>query len=171
MWSIRRVLITAVVIIAAGVGYRWWTSDERAIRASLSEIAESLTIPVNEAGLGRVTRVAMLRNNLAPEIEISGTASPAEGAEASQRIVGRDAALAFVGGWSPPPGGMTVEFVDMQVTVDAGRSRAIVKSTAMVTSGTSEQATVDAREVVVGFSRIDREWLVTSARLEETLRR
>ena len=65
---------------------------------------------------------------------------------------------------------MDVEIVDVHVTIDEGGHRAIVHGTAEITAGTSEP-TVDAREVLVALSKIDGEWLVTSARPADTLRR
>jgi hypothetical protein len=145
--------------------------EERAIRNQLSDIAETLSVPANDGDLGRLSRVASLRNVLAPDVQVLTGVSARPGAQMPSEISGRDGVLAFVGRWSPPPGGVTVEFVDMQVTLDDGRMHAQVYCTVQVTSGTAEKPLVDARELTIGFSRIDGEWLISSIRPEETLSR
>ena len=146
-------------------------SEERAIRNQLSDIAETLSVPANDGDLGRLARVASLRNALAPDVQVLTGVTLRPGAQIPSEISGRDGVLALVGRWSPPPGGLTVEFVDMQVTLDDSRTSAQVYCTAKLTSGTAEPPVVDARELTVGFSLIDGEWLITSIRPEETLSR
>jgi hypothetical protein len=128
-------------------------------------------VPANDGDLGRLARIASLRNALAPDVQVSSGVSPRPGAQIPSEISGRDAVLALVGRWTPPPGGVTVEFVDLQVTLDASRANAQVYCTAKLTSGTAEQPLVDARELTIGVARIDGDWLITSIRPEETLSR
>lgn len=146
-------------------------SEERAIRNELSGIAETLSVPASDGDLGRLARVASLRKALAPDVQVSTGVIPRPGAQTPSEISGRDGVLALVGRWSPPPGGVRVEFVDMQVTLDASRTNAQVYCTVQLTSGTSDKPIVDARELTLGVSRIDGEWLITSIRPEETLNR
>ena len=146
-------------------------SEERAIRSQLSGMAETLSVPANDGDLGRLARVASLRNVLAPDVQVLTGVTPRPGAQIPPEISGRDGVLALVGRWSPPPGGVTVEFVDMQVTLDDSRTSAQVYCTVQLTSGTADKPVVDARELTLGFSRIDGEWLITSIRPEETLNR
>jgi hypothetical protein len=91
------------------------------------------------------------------------------GAEIPQELVGRDAVLALAGRWAPPAGGVTIEFVDMQVTLDASRASAQVYCTARISSGPDDRPVVDARELTIGFSKIDGSWLLASVRPEDTL--
>jgi hypothetical protein len=168
------VVASVATILAIALGYRWWASDERAIRHQMSAIAQSLTVPAHEGSLGAITRLGSLRKALASDIRVLASASsaaiPGVGAQPPDEIVGRDMVLALVGRWIPPPGGTTVEFVDVQLTVDAGQPTAQVYCTAKVTSrGTGEQPTVDARELTAGFAKVEGTWIVTWVRPEETL--
>jgi hypothetical protein len=161
-----RFLVLGVILTAAsGCG----DSDERAITNQLSAIAEALTVPANDGELGRVARIAAVRHVLAPDITVSTAVTSRPGAEYPSELVGRDAVLALAGRWVPPRGGVTVEFVDMQVTLDDSRVSAQVYCTARVSSGPEERPLVDARELTVGFTKIDGTWLITSVRPEETL--
>jgi hypothetical protein len=159
--------LLAGVIVACAVGCG--DSDERAIRNQMSAIADALTVPENDGELGRIARLASLRNLLAPDIAMSTGVPDRPGAEVPPEIVGRDAVLALAGRWVPPAGGVTIEFVDMQVTLDASRLGAQVYCTARISSGPDERPVIDARELSIGFSKIDGSWLIASARPEETL--
>lgn len=174
-WSAKHVAASArhavfvLIIQAAAIGCG--DSDERAIRNQMSAIAESLTVPSNDGELGRIARIAALRTVLAPQITVSTGTSDRSGAQIRSELVGRDAVLALVGRWAPPAGGVTIEFVDTQVTVDANRVNAQVYCTARISSGPEDRPVVDAREITIGFSKIDGSWLIASVRPEETLMR
>jgi hypothetical protein len=160
-----RLILLLTMTVACGRG------EEGAIRDQIETLAETLSVPANEAELGRVARIAALRKAFAPDVRVAigGSASP--GAQVQPEIVGRDAMLGLVGRWVPPPGGVEVEFVDVQVTLDESGTNAQVYGTARATSGTDERPVVDARELTVGFSKIDGDWVITSVRPEETLSR
>jgi hypothetical protein len=166
MVSARHTFLAGVIAVCA---VACGDSDERAIRNQMSAIAESLTVPENDGELGRIARIAALRNVLAPDIAVSTGVAARPGAEVPPALVGRDAVLALVGRWVPPAGGVTIEFVDMQVTLDASRVGAQVYCTARISSGTDERPVVDARELTIGFSKIDGSWLIASVRPEDTL--
>ena len=56
--------IYVAVVLAALTGYfvyQWWFNPDRMVKARLGDIAAVLSIPANEAELGRVTRLAHLR--------------------------------------------------------------------------------------------------------------
>jgi len=161
----RAAILGFVVIAAIGCG----DSDERAIRSQMSAIAETLSVPENDGELGRIARIAALRNVLAPDIAVSTGLPVRSGAEVPPELVGRDAVLALVGRWVPPAGGVTIEFVDMQVTLGADRATAQVYSTARISSGPDERPIVDARELTIDLSKVDGSWLIASVRPEETL--
>ena len=144
-------------------------SEEREIRNELAVIAEALSVPANDGDLGRLARIASLRRALAPDVQVSTGVPSLPGAQIPPEISGRDSVLALAGRWSPPPGGVTVEFVDVNVTLDASRTGAQVYCTVKAASGPGEKPVVDARELTIMFARIGGEWLITSVRPEETL--
>ena len=137
----------------------------------MSVIAKALTVPANEGELGRVARLASLRNALAQDIQVSTGGSAQPGAQLPPEVAGRDAVLALAARWAPPAGGVTVEFVDIQVTLDPAGNAAQVYCTAQVTSGPPERPLVDARELRIGFAKTEGSWLVSSVHPEQTLTR
>jgi hypothetical protein len=152
------------VVLAIAAGYFWWTRDERAIRSRLSDVGRSLTVAPNEPELARVTRIAALRNALAPDIRVWPPATLA-GAPAPPQIVGRDTVLALAARWVPPPGGLGVSFSDVDVRINGDGTTAAVSCTATIaTGGASEPPTAEAHALTIGFSHIDGEWVVTSVR-------
>ena len=163
----RRAGPIAIALLVLGCG----GGDERAIRARMDSIAQALTVPANEGELGRIARIASLSSGLAETIEISTGVTTSAGATGSEEFVGRDAVLGLAARWAPPAGGVTVEFVDVQVTLGGGAATAQVYCTAQAMSGPAERPLVDARELTVGLSKIDGEWLVSSVRPEATLAR
>ena len=160
-------MLALSIILATGCG----NHDERAIENQMATIAQALTVPPGDGELGRFGRIAMLRRTLAAEIQLSTGVAPRPGAQIPSDVSGRDAVLALAGRWVPPSGGVTVEFVDVQVTVHESGTSAQVYCTAKVTSGTADTPLVDARELTIALAKVDDEWLVTSVRPEDTLAR
>lgn len=162
-----RLAAVAVLALVSTSGSACGSGEERAIRNQMSLIAESMTVPANDGELGRVARIATLRRALAPDVRVY-VAGVSRGSQPSE-IAGRDAVLALAGRWIPPAEGVSVEFLDVQVTLDEGGTSARVYCTARASSGTPERPVVDARELTVSFSKIDGTWMVTAVRAEDTL--
>ena len=135
--------VAVVAIVALVAGYRWWASDERAIAAQLSTIATTLSGTTGSDGFGALARMAALRK-----------------------------ALALVSRWTPPPGGMTVAFIDEHITVAEDRTHGQVYCTATITSrAATGEPNIDARELTIGLTKIDGGWVVQSVQAEDTLTR
>jgi hypothetical protein len=156
---LNKAIATVVVLIVAVGAWLWWPSEEGRIRRRLTEIAARLSVPANEPDLARVTRIAGLREYLAPSLRVR---------YGDQTAASRETILGALTQWGRSAEGVTVEFVDMQVTV-SNHDVATVYMTVTVTSGD----TIDAREVDVRLanngSAVQAEWLVTSAESRETL--
>lgn len=161
---VAKVFVIFVAVVVLYSAWSWWFSDQRAIRHQLAAIAAALTVRPGEGDLGPVTRAAALRKALAPDVRVSA---------GGQEIVSRDAVLGLATRWSAPAGGLTVEFDDVQVTVHDDRESADVYCTAKLTGASPQggEPTVDAREVTVGFVKLDGDWVVSSAKTQDTLAR
>ena len=118
-----------------------------------------MTVPANEADLARITRIAQLRDYLAPDLRVR---------YGSQEAVSRDAVLAALAQWGHSAEGVKVDFVDVQVTLDAARPGS---ASAYLTAKVSGRDSVDAREADVRLARIGDKWVVTGAETRETLTR
>jgi hypothetical protein len=163
---IKPVVVSLVLLAAiAFLGYYWWPTPERAIKNRLRELAETLSVPVNDGDLGRVTRIAQLRHYFADDVHVR--------AGAGSEITSRDALLGVVGSWTPPAGGWTIEFVDMQVTLGQESTTAQVYLTATISGHDVQtgEATLDAREANVTMSKPGSEWVVTGVESVDTRQR
>lgn len=162
----RIVPIVALVVLAAvgAAAWQWYFSDERAIRSRLGGLADTLSMPANTTDIARVTRLAGLRKYFADDVHVRF---------GGQEVTSRDSLLALVSGWAPPPGGVTVEFVDVQVTVDPDGASAHAYLTAKVTGRDARtgEPTIDAREANVTMARRDGDWVLSSAESEDTLQK
>ena len=154
-----------VFVVLAWAGYSWRSSDERVIRSRLADVAATLSSPARDTDVGHLARIARLRGYLAEDIHIrAGTA---------QEMASRDAVLALAARWILPPGGLTVEFVDVQVTLEPGGAGARVYLTAKLSGRDPRtgEPTVDAREANVNLAKRRGDWVITSVETVETLQR
>jgi len=78
--------------------------------------------------------------------------------------------MGVIAGWTAPPGGWNVQFVDMQVAMDS--SNAARASMTVEVNGRDPQTgqpTVDTYGANVTLAKREGEWVVTSAETRETL--
>lgn len=156
--------IVAIVLFAmmvGGVVYRYWPSDERAIRRHLSNLAEVLSMPGRESEVERLTRMAALREYFAPDVRIR---------LGSEQIVSREALVALVGRMNPPAGGVAVEFVDVSVMLADDHRSASVGLTAKIASTDPQtgESTLDTRQAAVMMADENDDWVITSVEAKET---
>jgi hypothetical protein len=153
-----------LAIMVAGIVYRYWPSDEREIRRHLSNLAEALSVPGAESDVARLTRIAATREYFAPDVRIR---------VGSEQIGSRDALIAAIGRWTPPPGGVAVEFVDVTVALADDHSYADVTLTAKVASTNIQtgEATVDVQGAAVQMRDADGDWVITTVEPREAVQR
>ena len=155
-------LIAAILLIVmvAGVAYRYWPSDERVIRRHLSNLAEALSFPLTETDEERLTRLAVLREYFSPDVRVR-----IDGRE----LTSRDEVIAQLTAVRPPPGGIEVEFVDIIVALGAEGETATVTLTAKMSSTTNAgESTLDQRVADVTMRKIDDDWVIAAAALRAT---
>jgi hypothetical protein len=156
--------IYVAVVLAALTGYfvyQWWFNPNRIVKARLGQIAAALSIPANEADLGRVTRLAQLRKFAIAEVHVRvGKNGP--------DLTSRDAVLAAMGAFTPPPGGWNVDFVDADVVVNSDETaRAYVTADMTMRDPETGKQMLDSRDVTFSFVRQDGDWLVREAEVKD----
>lgn len=158
------ILVGAASLLVCGVlAYRWWTGEERVIRARLDNLAAVLT-PSESGELATVARVGQLRGYFAPDVHIR--------VGRDDETVSRDALLVLLGRWQPPGKGVKLEFVDVSVTVDEGT--ALASLTAKISNtdlSSSEDPIADAREGVLTLHKLDGDWVIASVESTDTLQK
>lgn len=147
----------AVVIFAAmiaGLVYRYWPSDERSIRRHLNNLAEAISIPSTDSEVARITRFAALREYFAPDVRIGLD---------DYVIVSRDSLIGQLSQWTPPPGGLAVEFVDVAVTLADDAAQVSLTARVSITNPTTDRSTLDERIVDLTMIKLAGDWVISSA--------
>jgi hypothetical protein len=154
-------LVLGALLIGAAL-FKWWPSDERAVRRQLDAVADTLTMPPDDSDLSRVARLAELRGYLAPDVRAHF---------ADRDLTSRDALLALVEGWRLPPGGVFVEFDDEKLTLP-GDDTADVHLTAKITARDAQtgEPAADAHDAEVRLAKREGDWVITSVESLETPR-
>jgi hypothetical protein len=149
--------------VIAFLAHQWWRNEEHAITRRLDGLAATLSAPASDADLARLTRVAQLRGYFAEDVRIRF---------GSQEVSSRDELIGFLGRWTPPPGGLTVKFVDVKVAMGDGET-AQVYLTAKLSGrdAPTGEPTVDAREANVTMAKRGGEWVLTGVESTDTLQR
>jgi hypothetical protein len=156
-------VVVVFAVVAGYFTYQWWYNPTRAVQRRLGELATALSVDDHEPDVSRLTRLAELRRYLAADVRVRpGSSGP--------DITSRDALVGLIAGWTPPPGGWNVQFVDVQVTMESERAaRASMTVEVNGRDAQTGQPTVDAREGYVNLAKRDGEWVVTNAEARETL--
>jgi hypothetical protein len=154
-----------VVVFAAIAGYftyQWWYNPTRAVQRRLGELATALSAGDHESDMSRIARLAELRRYFSTDVRIRAGSSGPE-------LASRDALMGLIAGWTPPPDGWNVQFVDVQVTMesdDAARAYMTVEVNAH--DAQSGQPTLDTRDASVNLAKREGEWVVTNGETRET---
>jgi ketosteroid isomerase-like protein len=151
------------LVFAALIGYftyQWWFNPHRVVKRRLGELAAVLSVPANDDRLGRLGRLSELRGFLADSVTVRvGRTAP--------DLTSRDAVLAAVSAWTPPPGGTNVDFVDVRVTVADSTARAIAMVEITSRDPQTRQQTLDAREASFVLRKQDSVWVVSEVEARE----
>jgi len=135
------------------------------VQRRLGELAAALSAGDHEPDLSRIARLAELSRCFSADVRIRAGSSGPE-------IASRDALMGLIAGWTPPPGGWNVQFVDVQVTMESDdAARAFMTVEVNAHDAHSGQRTFDARDASVNLAKREGEWVVTSGEaLEKPVR-
>jgi hypothetical protein len=150
------------IVFALMIGYfsyQWWFNQNRVVKRRLGELAATLSVPAAEADLERIARLARLRQYLADDVRITaGKGGP--------ELSSRDAVMAAAANWKPDQGG-NVDFVDVDVKVDADTARAYATAEVSTSDARTGEQTVDTREAQLSLVNRDGAWVVSAAELKD----
>jgi hypothetical protein len=142
----------------------FFPDDEKTIRRRLTSLAESLSVPEHPTTTGNLAAGERLRDFLAAEVEVD-VEVPGEGRHTfsgRQDVIG--AALAARGSL----GGVSVQFIDVLVTLGANRETATVDLTVRATPPPPRE--FFAQEVRLSLRKEGRPWRILKAETVQTLK-
>jgi hypothetical protein len=143
----------AVVLIGAAL-FKWWPSDSRDVRRQLDALADAMTVPSTDSDSSRVARLIELRSYFAPDAHVR---------LGSEDLASRDALMALVERWTPPPGGVYVEFADEKIAIqDGGTARATLTARVTSRATVTSDPTTDEHGTTIGLAKRDGDWVITS---------
>ena len=149
------------VVLAALVAYfsyQWWFNPQRAIKRQLGELAATLSVPAEGAsGEAHLARAARLRHYIAADTRVQmGPSGPS--------FASGDEIVQAFGVWTPPPGGLDVEFVDVQIAlVSSVAARAFLTVELVGRDTRTGELARETREVRVSLEKRDGDWVVMKA--------
>lgn len=163
---IRIGVILAVVGVGGWYGWHWlFLSDEAEIEAVLDRIAESVQAADDEGAIGGLARAALLGRELAPNVTID--AGPP-----FQRLTGRESIIATAARLRGAVRNLEIHFPDIAIDVAPDRQSAAALVTAearFVEPGAGRG--VNARELEIGFVRLNGDWVIATVSLVRPLER
>jgi hypothetical protein len=169
---IQRAIVLTLIVGGLWLGWRWYfPNDEAQIGAVLRRIAaavgsaEETGGAANSGGVQALARAASLRSELAVNVTVD--AGPP-----FQRLTGRDAVIGAAARVNGTARNLELRFPDVAITVSADRTSA----TAMVTAEARFDEpgggrALDARELEIGFTRPEGNWVVTTVTVMQPLER
>jgi len=160
MRSNGSVYVSIVVAVLAGYfAYQWWFNPNRIIKQRLGELAATLSAPDNEAPVARIARVARVRRFVDERLRVTMGRSG----------YSRDEALGAAAAWPIPPGGVILDFADVDVRVNSdGTARAF--ATAQMTTRnvqTRQPVSLGSVEVVFSLTKQSGDWLIDAADVKQ----
>lgn len=154
------VYVAAVFAVLVGYfAYQWWFNPHRVIKRRLGELAATLSVPPQSPDTARLARLAKIREYFAERVSVAvaGSAPDTMTGEALAAMVAR----------LTPPGGVNVDFVDVQINVDADSSaRAYLGLEVTMRDPVTGLQTLDAREASASFVRDEDEWVISAVEVK-----
>lgn len=159
-----RIVAVLMVVIAATAGWWYWPGEERRVRARLEALAAQLSIPAGEAGMPRMARAAGVRAFFTDDVAVELPAGD------GPSLRGRDQIGGLVARMTVPPGGTTVELLDVDIQFLPEKTSADVRlNTRVVTREAGDKpAILDARMIALTLRKSEGVWLVSNARIMPT---
>ena len=160
---IRGVLLLAI----AGVGYWIWTmlfpSPESVIRKQFNLLAQSVSFSSNEGALAKALNAERLTGFFTPDVEITVDVP----GHSQHTLHGRDELLQAAMAARGMAGTLSVEFLDINVTVSPDKTSATVNLTAKGRAGSERDLLV--QELKFLLKKVNRDWLIYQVETVKTL--
>jgi ketosteroid isomerase-like protein len=161
---ILRLLVLAALVALGVWGWRLrHPSPEHIIRKELAELARTACVPADEANLRKLANAQKLASFFTSDAELTIDVP----GRFSQTISGRAEVQEKALGARSMLGGLTVEFLDVNVTVAPDAESATARLTAR--ANLPGDSVPQVEELKVGFKKVEGDWLIQRAENVKTL--
>jgi hypothetical protein len=162
-YSGTAVAVVIMALMVAGLLYRYWPSHEREVLRHVVNLAEALSFNGAESEALTATRFAALREYFAEDVRVRVD---------GQEIVTRDEVLRALRAWTPPPGGMLVDFGEIRIAMAEDAQSATVDAVAYVSARNvpRDRGLIQSRAVHATMDHRDGDWVVRVAEAGPSVR-
>lgn len=163
-----KIVIRLLLLVAlAGLGYWLWTvffpGDEAVIRKRVNRVAALMTFDSKEGNIARIANVEEVANLFAQEVEIVIDTPTHSEQMLTGRTELRQRALAVRMTLS----GLTVKFLDLNVTISPDKTEAVVHLTGE--ARVPNERDLFVQELKFQLRRIEGKWLIVRVETVRTL--
>lgn len=161
-WSIRAILLAALV----GLGFWGWhvffPSPEKVIRKRLGELAKAASFSSQEGLLAKAWNASVLGEFFTPDVQVTVDVPGTQ-----HTLSGRDELLQAAVGARSAVSSLTIEFPDIKVIVAPDENSAVVNLTAK--GKVPGQRDFYLQELRLRLTKIKRDWLIYQIETVKTL--
>ena len=156
---VKKIFYLVLLIVAGVLGYfgyqKFFPSEATRVRRLLTEVAEVTSFSPNEKLFTRLASANKLSGFFSADVEIN-VQVPGEG---SLTIQGRDELVRIAVGYRSTFNAARVEFLDINVALDAEKQSATAELTAKITE--VRQRDFGVQELKIQLRKIDGDWRIT----------
>ena len=150
-----RLILAAALIGLAIWGWRvWFPSPQNAIRSRLLNLARAVSVEPGEGTIPRGVKAQSLGDYFTVDVVINLEVRGFD----TRELQGRDELMQAVMGAMQHVRGLKVEFLDINVTLDAGNQSAVANLTGKAT--VEGEADFQVQEFNFKLKKVDRTWLI-----------
>ncbi len=161
-WSIRVILLAALVALGFWGWHVFFPSPEKVIRKRLGELAKAASFSSQEGLLAKAWNATMLGEFFTPDVQVTVDVPGIQ-----HTISGRDELLQAVVGARSTVSSLTIEFPDIRVSVAPDKQSAVVNLNAK--GKVSGQREAYLQEFRLRLIKVKRDWLINQIETAKTL--
>jgi hypothetical protein len=161
-WSIRIILVAALIVLGVWCWSVFFPSPEKMIRERLGELAQAASFSSNEGLVAKAWNASVLGEFFTLDVQVT-VEVPGE----QHTLRGRDELLQAAVGARSQVSSLSIEFPDIKVAVAPDKNSAIVHLTAR--GKVSGQRDAYLQELKVRMIKIKRDWLIDQIETVKTL--
>ena len=161
-WSIRIVLVAALIAVGVWCWHVFFPSPEKMIRKRLGELAKAASFSSNEGLVAKAWNASVLGEYFTLDVQVTVDV-PGE----QHTLKGREELLQAAVGARSQVSSLKIEFPDIKVTVAPDGDSALVNLTAL--GRVAGQSEIYMQELKVHMIRIKRDWLIDQIETVRTL--
>jgi hypothetical protein len=161
-WSIRLVLVAALVAVGLWGWSVFHPSPEKVIRKRLGELAKAASFSSHEGLVAKAWNASLLGEFFTPEVQVT-----VEVPGTQHTFSGRDELMQAAVGARNTVGSLTIEFPDITVLVAPDEASAVVNLTAK--GRVPGQKELYLQELRLRLIKIKRDWLIDQVQTVKTL--